>query len=170
MEGKKFVRRLRMSIFRSIRKMVHHKQERKRGKKKRGYQHTEEDPSEQQNADLDITADPSISASHAPTWIVDKVPKADVSAPFGLVDPDLKAYLRSAHTRLQELVSGVVDSARILEEDEDTKTMRNAMLDEIKGKELVLATDMDTSLILEDLLPTFGERQTRILADALSKE
>lgn len=108
----------------------------------------------------------------SPAWMLDKRPANafDNSTPFGLVEPDLKAYLRSAHVKLQELVASVVDEGRHLEQDEETKTLRNAMLDEIKGKELVLATDADTSLILEDLLHTFGERQMRIFADALSKE
>ncbi|PWN32008.1 ARM repeat-containing protein, partial [Meira miltonrushii] len=92
------------------------------------------------------------------------------STPFGLVDPDLKAYLRSAHVTLQEHITAATEEGKLLNKDEDIKALRNAMLDEIKGKELVLATDTDTSVILEDMMSTFGGRQLRILAEALTQQ
>jgi nucleolar protein 9 len=90
--------------------------------------------------------------------------------PFGLVDADLKAYLRSAHVTLQEKVQEATRDDRVARYDDEVKTLRNAMLDEVKGKELILATDTDTSVILEGMLPSFGERQARILCDALERE
>lgn len=170
------------------------KYERKRGKKKRGSASTSQGqapPAHQSfhqqdfiplqeieagQHNEDIGARPEHTAASASgndaSWMLDKRPMRDneTSAPFGLVEPDLKAYLRSAHVQLHELVANVLSEGRVLSNDGEIKALRNAMLDEIKGKELVLATDADTSLILEDMLCTLGERQTRILADALSKE
>lgn len=111
-----------------------------------------------------------------PSWLVEKpvagsssLSKVDESTPFGLVDLDLKAYLRTTHIKLEEFMEAAIAEGRAVSEDEEVKNVRNAMLDEIKGKELTLATDGDASRVLEDMLTCFSPRQTRILADALAK-
>lgn len=110
-----------------------------------------------------------------PSWLIeDKIAESssqlriEPSTPFGLVDLEFKAYLRSAHIKLNELMETALEEGRTIHEDEEVKILRNAMLNEIKGKELTLATDADTSRILEDMLYSFSERQIRVLADSLA--
>lgn len=161
--------------------MVRKNEQRQRGKKKSKHQKEENPQWQSQNDSLfvedrigakgkDEEQDPSTSS-----WMIDRsttnvIGNSDNSTPFGLVDPDLKAYLRSAHTSLQEHITSAIEVGRLLNKDEDIKALRNAMLDEIKGKELVLATDTDTSVILEDMMSTFGDRQLKILAETLKPE
>lgn len=162
--------------------MVRKNEQRQRGKK---HKSRKEDKSGAQGQDESIFVEDRIGAigeskdgseqqdPSTSSWMIDRsagLNGTGDSTPFGLVDPDLKAYLRSAHVTLQENITAASEEGRLLNKDEDIKALRNAMLDEIKGKELVLATDTDTSVILEDMMSTFGDRQLRILADALTQQ
>ncbi|MCO5565775.1 hypothetical protein L7F22_019450 [Adiantum nelumboides] len=157
--------------------MVRKNEQRQRGKKHKSRKEEEQPSSEVKDESIFVEdrigtlgeqEDPSTSS-----WMIDRsngpINNGD-STPFGLVEPDLKAYLRSAHVTFQEHITSASEEGRVLNKDEDIKALRNAMLDEIKGKELVLATDTDTSIILEDMMSTFGDRQLRILAEALTQQ
>jgi nucleolar protein 9 len=91
------------------------------------------------------------------------------NAPFGFVDADLKAYLRTALTSLAALAQP--DAADEDDGDvsslEERRTLRNAALAEIAGRELAIATDPDTSRVLELLVGAMEARQCRVLADKL---
>lgn len=109
------------------------------------------------------------------------------SAPFGLVDPDLKNYLREAFTQLKSLGNQSYkdqdqdDHERFhfnhnddYEEEEDESEMSQhsllmkATLKELDGKELQVATDGEGSMLLEYLASRLDGKSLRILADRLA--
>jgi len=156
------------------------KEERRRGKKRKATNATAEEKSSDAPFYLDEEGErepgKTQTGQDTPSWLIeDNAGPSSYShlepssTPFGLVDLELKAYLRSAHLKLNELMETALEESRAITQDDEVKTLRNAMLDEIKGKELTLATDTDTSRILEDMLYSFSERQTRILADSLTE-
>jgi nucleolar protein 9 len=149
------------------------KEERRRGKKRKTTDPAVKTENDDATFYIDREGDKKPDPS-TPAWLIEDKDAstshrhAEPSTPFGLVDLELKAYLRSAHIKLNELMETALEESRTISQDEEVKTLRNAMLDEIKGKEFTLATDSDTSRILEDMLQAFSERQTRILADSLT--
>jgi len=103
------------------------------------------------------------------------------SAPFGLVDPDLKAYLREAFTQLKQFSSNTStnpddpdhDQNNFEFEDEDGdgsqhSLLMKATLKELDGKELQLATDGEGSMLLEYLAKRLDGKSLRILFDRLA--
>lgn len=100
----------------------------------------------------------------------------DLNAPFGFVDPDIKAYFRSVDEKLVELASlGLVrssnsgDNGEDLESElEDRTNFLQAALNEVRGLELQLATDGDTALVLERLIHSMGDWGRRVLMDSFS--
>ncbi|CEH12120.1 Predicted RNA-binding protein, contains Pumilio domains [Ceraceosorus bombacis] len=105
--------------------------------------------------------------------------EVDPRAPFGYVEADLKAYLRSAISSLNALhasnsVAEHHSGYDQYAETEDTSSqeeriqLRDAALKEINGIELAVATDPDTSRVLELLIDTMSEKQVRIFADRLA--
>lgn len=105
--------------------------------------------------------------------------EADATAPFGYVDQDLKAYLRSALASLTALAAAAKEGGaeQVGEEEEvahdgqsasERTALRDAVLKEINGHELAVATDPDTSRALELLLGCMEPRQIRVVADRLS--
>jgi nucleolar protein 9 len=100
----------------------------------------------------------------------------DLAAPFGFVDPDVKAYFRSVDEKLVEFASlGLVRSSNGQDNDEDlgseledrTNFLHSA-LNEVRGLELQLATDGDTALVLERLIHSMGDWGRRVLMDSFS--
>jgi nucleolar protein 9 len=102
----------------------------------------------------------------------------DLAAPFGFVDPDVKAYFRSVDEKLLEFASlGLVRSSTTdLNDDpedvgselEDRTNFLHSALNEVRGLELQLATDGDTALVLERLIHSMGDWGRRVLMDSFS--
>ncbi len=121
-----------------------------------------------------------------PSWILDSNPGAserrghgpplEEIAPFGFVDADIKAYFRDVHQQLQELeytlVSHHPSSHSHSDEGDEaipqhTQLLR-AVIRETDGKELVLSTDPDTSIIVEYIASFMSAKQVRVLLDRFS--
>lgn len=99
-------------------------------------------------------------------------------APFGFVPAELKAYLKDAYTNLVQLDA---DSRRSRyeyegeEEEEDgdgeegqADLLRQAMLREVSGQELTVATDGECSVAFETIIDGLKGRRVRVLADRAS--
>ncbi|KAG9050871.1 Nucleolar protein 9 [Tulasnella sp. UAMH 9824] len=90
-----------------------------------------------------------------PSWMAPQPAVQELDQPFGALDPDLKAYLRSVDLKLNEW--------------RDTETLfLDATVGELKGKELVLATDPECSKILERISHVVDHGAKRALLRALS--
>ena len=100
----------------------------------------------------------------------------DLAAPFGFVDPDVKAYFRSVDEKLVEFASlGLARSSHSIDnaedlasELEDRTNFLHSALNEVRGLELQLATDGDTALVLERLIHSMGDWGRRVLMDSFS--
>ena len=100
----------------------------------------------------------------------------DLNAPFGFVDPDIKAYFRSVDEKLVEFASlGLAKSQDQGADDEDEESeledrtnFLHSALEEVRGLELKLATDGDTALVLERLIHSMGDWGRRVLMDSFS--
>ncbi|KAF8845591.1 ARM repeat-containing protein [Paxillus ammoniavirescens] len=139
---------------------------RKRGKKHK--KHNEPGPSDPSlQAQKDHHEKPS-----EPSWII-SVPQAEDAhpeAPFGYVEPDIKAYFRT-----------VDEQIRTWQEDEHQPEMENddldpneakrlffvAALNEMSGKEKQLATDPDCSIVLERMAHSMDDFVRRVFIDSL---
>ncbi|VDC06251.1 unnamed protein product [Peniophora sp. CBMAI 1063] len=146
------------------------KEFRKRGKKKKST-HAEEQQ---------VVAEPEQSwdgqdEGAGPSWIVqggEGAGPADVdpAAPFGYVDPDVKAYFRTVDTQLREWQETQHEGEA--EEDVDPNENRRmfllAALQEMGGKERELATDPDCSTVLERMAYSMDDFVRRVFMDSLS--
>lgn len=128
-----------------------------------------------------------------PNWVKlgDRPSKAEHEAPFGYVDAELKAYLRAGWERVIELESqgyaakstltalsaassagagshGQQYPAAEEEEDDELALLLQATLKEMDGKELILSTDPDTSLIVEGILHRLPAKPLRVFVDRLA--
>ncbi|KAE8269690.1 hypothetical protein A4X09_0g2657 [Tilletia walkeri] len=98
----------------------------------------------------------------------------DASTPFGLVAPEIKTYFKTAHADLVAAGRNNRSSAYTdIEEEEggdseQHQLLLNAALQELSGHELALATDPDTSIVLEYIIDRINPTQLRVLADRLS--
>jgi nucleolar protein 9 len=97
----------------------------------------------------------------------------DLNAPFGFVDPDIKAYFKSVDEKLVEFSSlrpaGSSSSTGTPEDGselEDRTNFLHSALNEVRGMELQLATDGDTALVLERLIHSMGDWGRRVLMDS----
>lgn len=147
---------------------------------------------------FDDSSAPSATARQAedggedgqPNWVKlgDRPSKAEHEAPFGYVDAELKAYLRAGWERVLELegegyaakstltalaaaasnghaaASTSADGA----EDDELALLLQATLKEMDGKELILSTDPDTSLIVEAILHRLPAKPLRVFVDRLA--
>lgn len=95
---------------------------------------------------------------------------------FPTVTPDLRAYWREIDEKLQEFERLGVGSyhARPKQNDEDEaedederQLLLRSALTELNGQELALASDPDTSIILERILHSMDGFAIRVLADRL---
>ncbi|SOV08943.1 related to NOP9 - essential subunit of U3-containing 90S pre-ribosome [Ustilago sp. UG-2017a] len=127
-------------------------------------------------------------ADGTPNWVKlgDRPSKAEHEAPFGYVDAELKAYLRAGWQRVVELeAQGYVAKSTLTtlaaagagshtngpagqgEEDDELALLLQATLKEMDGKELLLSTDPDTSLIVEGILHRLPAKPLRVFVDRL---
>ncbi|CAO1628893.1 unnamed protein product [Parajaminaea phylloscopi] len=97
------------------------------------------------------------------------------SAPFGLVSPELKTYLKDAHTQLVRFAQSREDAlsdAPVEDEfgnhEQQAQLLATAILREVDGHELSCATDNESSLALEATMEQLDNRRIRILTDRFS--
>ncbi|KAK1926743.1 armadillo-type protein [Papiliotrema laurentii] len=86
----------------------------------------------------------------------------DAEFPFGVLDPDLKAYFRTVDDQIRDW-EGVSSAG---EEREDRQIFLSSVLSELRGHELTVSTDPDTAVVLERLLPSLGDWGRRVIGDA----
>ncbi|KZT55328.1 ARM repeat-containing protein [Calocera cornea HHB12733] len=143
------------------------REQRKRGRKhKKGTEGEAEEPAYQEEQEQ--TGEPS--------WIVQSEAgpseEHDANYPFGVLDPDVKAYFRMVDDKLKGWQSGYEEEDAGLVEGEDPNETRkmflNAALEELNGKELQLATDPECSVILERMMHSMDDFSRRVLFDRLS--
>ncbi|KAN0065715.1 Nucleolar protein 9 [Thecaphora frezii] len=133
-----------------------------------------------------------------PHWVRNQASSSSRAseAPFGFVDAEVKAYFRQVWSTLQELeeqgyrARNTVSELAIAtnanadgasssplhqhrhhhqpEEDDQLALLIKAILSEVDGKELVLATDPDTSIVLEGLVQRIGQKPLRVLMDRMA--
>ena len=129
-----------------------------------------------------------------PNWVRlgERSSKAEHEAPFGYVDAELKAYLRAGWERVIELESQGYAAKSTLtalaaassggstglyaqqkpadedQEDDELALLLLATLKEMDGKELLLSTDPDTSLIVEGILHRLPAKPLRVFVDRLA--
>lgn len=77
------------------------REQRKRGKKKSKVVEPEEPKAVPQEVYTDDAA-----PTEDPTWMRSDNPNADIEAPFGYVDGDVKAYFRTVDLRMREWQQG----------------------------------------------------------------
>lgn len=163
---------------------------RKRGKKHKKAQHQVFPEGQAQGGE-----DHQPNNSGEPSWIVPAREAEDVhpEAPFGYVDPDVKAYFRAVDEQIQ---SWQEDRTQPANEDTDLNPNEGACfllnidtqclplpwciypkakrvffvaaLGEMSGKEKQLATDPDCSVILERMAYSMDDFVLRVLMDRLS--
>ncbi|KAG9091763.1 Nucleolar protein 9 [Ceratobasidium sp. 370] len=138
------------------------RENRKRGKKKKA---------DNENAGPAVyDVQPEVGSEQAqPTWMrTNDEPNLD--APFGYVDPDVKAYFRTVDSKIQEWQSQGYTQGRDDEEGnthEEKRMFLVAALSESSGKEKQLATDPDCAIIMERMLHSMDDFVKRIFADRL---
>ncbi|SPO24454.1 related to NOP9 - essential subunit of U3-containing 90S pre-ribosome [Ustilago trichophora] len=129
-----------------------------------------------------------------PNWVKlgERSSKAEHEAPFGYVDAELKAYLRAGWERIVELESQGYAAKSTLtaltaasssssgpshaqytgagedDDDDELALLLQATLKEMDGKELLLSTDPDTSLIVEGILHRLPAKPLRVFVDRLA--
>ncbi|KAI0313257.1 armadillo-type protein [Amylostereum chailletii] len=144
---------------------------RKRGKR---HKKTATDTDAQPHHTEDTALEPKDEhASAGPSWIVSapNENQANIEAPFGYVDADIKAYFRTVDTQLKEWQE---NGKEIEEEGGDTDPNENkrmfllAALQEMSGKERELATDPDCSTVLERMTYSMDDFVRRVFMDSLS--
>ncbi|KAG8218314.1 armadillo-type protein, partial [Butyriboletus roseoflavus] len=111
--------------------------------------------------------------SSEPSWIVSarEAEDAHPEAPFGYVDPDVKAYFRTVDEQIQswqEDGSQPVDEDGDLDPNEAKRVLFVAALGEMSGKEKQLATDPDCSVILERMTYSMDDFVLRVFVDRLN--
>ncbi|TRM68525.1 armadillo-type protein [Schizophyllum amplum] len=105
-----------------------------------------------------------------PSWIVqapDHNVEINPSAPFGELDPDVKAYFRNVDTQLRDWQDSEGDGAAS-EPNEERRMFVEAALREMAEKELQLATDPESSIVLERLLYSMDDFVRRVFMDSMS--
>ncbi|CBQ73328.1 conserved hypothetical protein [Sporisorium reilianum SRZ2] len=124
-----------------------------------------------------------------PNWVKlgERSSKAEHEAPFGYVDAELKAYLRAGWERVLELESqgyaakstltalaaassssGAQGDVNADDDEDELALLLQATLKEMDGKELLLSTDPDTSLIVEAILHRLPAKPLRVFVDRLA--
>ncbi|TIC28847.1 hypothetical protein E3Q11_01695 [Wallemia mellicola] len=103
----------------------------------------------------DETQQPQEPIETAPEWIVNT---QQTSTPFGILNPDLKSYLRDMDKRLTNASQ---------DDSEEYSMMIEATLSEMSSHELALSTDPECALMVEHMLKRVGDFEKRVFADAL---
>ncbi|KAH9991655.1 ARM repeat-containing protein [Russula compacta] len=141
------------------------KEVRKRGKRHRKSANEYQPPAQEQQS-------PGEGPSSRPSWIIPRVDSNQLNpeAPFGYVDPEMKAYFRTVDDQLKEWQQNWDDVQR--EEDIDPNENRRmflmAALHEISGKERELATDPDCAGGLERMAYSMDDFVRRVFMDSLT--
>ncbi|KAF9224354.1 ARM repeat-containing protein [Gyrodon lividus] len=140
---------------------------RKRGKKHK--KSNNPDPSEDHSQAQKDHEKPS----GEPSWIISapKVEDVHPEAPFGYVDPDIKAYFRTVDEQIrtwQEDEHQPVNENDDLDPNEAKRLFFVAALNEMLGKEKQLATDPDCSVVLERMAHSMDDFVRRVFVDSLS--
>ncbi|EAL21763.1 hypothetical protein CNBC4650 [Cryptococcus deneoformans B-3501A] len=93
-------------------------------------------------------------------WI--RGPRMESEFPFGVLDPDVKAYFKSIEEQIKDW-EGVSSAG---EEREDRQNFLSSVLSELRGHELSAATDPETSIILERIMPSLSDWGRRVIGDS----
>ncbi|WWD09471.1 hypothetical protein V865_007595 [Kwoniella europaea PYCC6329] len=88
--------------------------------------------------------------------------RIDSEFPFGVLDPDVKAYFRNVEEQIKDW-EGVNTEG---EEREDRQLFLTSVLSELRSHELPTSTDPETSIILERLLPSLNDWGRRVIGDS----
>ncbi|KAG1780420.1 armadillo-type protein [Suillus placidus] len=140
---------------------------RKRGKKhKKTQEHSQ--PSRETNE-----VPQSAEHHNRPSWIVpaQELEEPHPEAPFGYVDPDIKAYFRTVDDQIrtwQQEGPYEEDQAADLDPNEAKRIFLVAALSEMSEKEKQLATDPDCSVVLERMAHSMDDFVRRVFLDRLS--
>nr|XP_019015013.1 uncharacterized protein I206_01101 [Kwoniella pini CBS 10737]OCF53794.1 hypothetical protein I206_01101 [Kwoniella pini CBS 10737] len=89
-------------------------------------------------------------------------PRIDSEFPFGVLDPDVKAYFRNVEEQIKDW-EGVSSEG---EEREDRQLFLTSVLSELRSHELPTSTDPETSIVLERLLPSLNDWGRRVIGDS----
>ncbi|KAG6328391.1 hypothetical protein ID866_10698, partial [Astraeus odoratus] len=140
------------------------KELRKRGKKHKKSQQ------EAQSSEKHVSYDEKPSAE--PSWIISarKPETVNPEAPFGYVDPDIKAYFRTVDDQIrawQEEEHVLDEDNADLDPNEAKRLFFVAALNEMSGNEKQLATDPDCSVVLERVLYSMDDFVRRVFLDSL---
>nr|XP_018267234.1 uncharacterized protein I303_01219 [Kwoniella dejecticola CBS 10117]OBR89392.1 hypothetical protein I303_01219 [Kwoniella dejecticola CBS 10117] len=90
-------------------------------------------------------------------------PRVDSEFPFGVLDPDVKAYFRNVEEQIKDW-EGVSSAG---EEREDRQLFLTSVLSELRSHELPTSTDPETSIVLERLLPSLNDWGRRVIGDSV---
>ncbi|KAL4082064.1 armadillo-type protein [Scleroderma yunnanense] len=141
------------------------KELRKRGKKHKKSQQEGQPPA-------NVPVNEYEKSSERPSWIISasKTEDVDPEAPFGYVDPDIKAYFRTVDDQIRawQEEEHVPDEENVdLDPNEAKRLFFVAALSEMAGKERQLATDPDCSVVLERMLYSMDDFVRRVFIDSL---
>ncbi|KAI9448557.1 ARM repeat-containing protein [Lactarius indigo] len=140
--------------------------------RKRGKRHKKSEP----NAQPPTKEPESIEEgpSSGPSWIV-RAPNSnrdqvDSEAPFGYVDPEMKAYFRTVEDQLKEWQQnwGDAEGLEDIDSNENKEMFLMAALQEISGKERELATDPECAGGLERMAYSMDDFVRRVFVDSLT--
>ncbi|KAI9511254.1 armadillo-type protein [Russula earlei] len=112
--------------------------------------------------------------STKPSWILSSADSNSKTynpeAPFGYVDPELKAYFRTVDDQLKEWQQnrGEAEAEEDVDPNENRRMFLMAALQEISGKERQLATDPDCAGGLERMAYSMDDFVRRVFVDSLT--
>ncbi|KAG2148028.1 armadillo-type protein [Suillus clintonianus] len=140
--------------------------------RKRGKKHKKTQEHSQPSRDTGST-DHAPQNSERPSWIVPAQESEEdhSEAPFGYVDPDIKAYFRTVDDQIrtwQQERPYEEDQAADLDPNEAKRIFLVAALTEMSEKEKQLATDPDCSVVLERMAYSMDDFVRRVFLDSLS--
>ncbi|KAL1744639.1 armadillo-type protein [Schizophyllum fasciatum] len=144
------------------------KEFRKRGKRTK--KNAAKEPPQPHQKQREPTPEQPPHLQEGPSWIV-QAPQQDVQmnlgAPFGELDADVKAYFRNVDTQLRDWQDNEKEGSAS-EPNEERRMFVEAALREMSEKELQLATDPESSVVLERLLYSMDDFARRVFMDSLS--
>jgi nucleolar protein 9 len=140
--------------------------------RKRGKKHKKTQEHGQPSRDTDQVPQ-NAEHQHRPSWIVpaQESEESHPEAPFGYVDPDIKAYFRTVDDQIrtwQQERPYEEDQAADLDPNEAKRMFLVAALSEMSEKEKQLATDPDCSVVLERMSHSMDDFVRRVFLDSLS--
>ncbi|PPR04002.1 hypothetical protein CVT24_010495 [Panaeolus cyanescens] len=146
------------------------RENRKRGKRHKKTQETEEPVKEAEYINEEVTQD---YHQGEPSWLK-PAPKPEdefnPEAPFGYVDTDLKAYIRTVDVQIKDWQENQEEPLEGGDEDpnEQKRLFLMAALTEMHQKEKQLATDPDCSIVLERMLYSMDDFVRRVFMDSMA--